>query len=37
MTDGKQISGRFQIKDESAKEINIGANDKGAIQMTLKQ
>jgi len=35
--DDKEIGGRFQIKDESAKEINIGSNDKGAIQMTLKQ
>ena len=35
--DGKEIGGRFQMKDEPAKEINIGSNDKGAIQMTLKQ
>ncbi|MCY7348444.1 MAG: hypothetical protein LH614_19800 [Pyrinomonadaceae bacterium] len=37
MIDGKEVGGRFQIKDESAKEINIGSNNKGAIQMTLKQ
>ena len=37
MTDGKQIGGRFQIKDESAKEINIASNNKGAIQMNPKQ
>ena len=37
MTDGKQIGGGFRIKDESAKQINIASNDKGAIQMNLKQ
>lgn len=37
MLDGKNIGGGFQIKDAPAKEINIASNDKGAIQMTLKQ